>query len=76
MVSLKSYRKAPIFYPAGHKAHSAASAMDNCLRNDYNIFTSDIHFDIRNYLAYFDYEKLSSMPDYSVKIIHFYKCLK
>jgi len=70
---------AEIFYGGTdkyNKAMSAAKLMDNRLANDYQKQTSDIHFDMSNYLKYFDYYKLANIDGYTEKIIKYYKTFK
>lgn len=56
-----------------HKATSAGKLLDNRLSSDYAKVTSDIHFDMSAWLAYFDYNKLAGLPNYTQNLINFYK---
>lgn len=70
---------ADIFYKGldNHKkALAAGKLMDNRLSNEYMIIASDIHFDMPAFIAYFDYEKLSVLPDYTNKSIEYSKKLQ
>lgn len=63
---------ANIFYADSDKLPKALAAgrlLDNRLSNNYLKVASDIHFDTAAYLAYFDYEKLVLLKDYTAKSI-------
>lgn len=63
---------ANIFYADSDKLPKALAAgklLDNRLSNTYLKVASDIHFDVSAYLAYFDYEKLAQLKDYTAKSI-------
>lgn len=69
---------ANIFYADSdklNKAQAAGKLIDNRLANTYLKVASDIHFDTSAYLAYFDYEKLSQLKDYSKKSIEYSRYL-
>lgn len=52
------------------KALDAATLLDNRLTNTYSESgMSNIHFDQSAYNAYFDYEKLVSLPNYQTKLL-------
>lgn len=60
------------------KALDAAKLLDNRLSSNYRhaSATTDIHFDMPSFLAYFSYEKLSLVKDYENKNIEYIKKAK
>jgi hypothetical protein len=67
---------ATLFYK-GHeklpKALAAGKLLDDRLSNAYLKVTSDIHFDMSAWLAYFDYDKLAMLPNYTENLITYHK---
>ena len=57
------------------KALAAGKLLDNRLSNTYLKVASDIHFDMSAYLAYFNYDKLSQLKNYTEKSIAYSKTI-